>query len=89
VNPDQIEKIVGIRRHETAHYGRAVTDERTFYILHSQQCRDSGADLRQCPFSVALDRGIDYLQRWQGFGDRPVALGIWEDGHLMPIEGPR
>ncbi len=39
---DQIEQIVGIRRHSQAHFGRAVSAERTVYILHSQRCLDSG-----------------------------------------------
>ncbi len=59
VDPDRIEGIVGARRHETLHIGRAVSAEQTVYILHSQECKDSGIDLRSCEYSVALDRGID------------------------------
>jgi hypothetical protein len=58
VDPTVIEKIVGVRRHSREHYGRAVSAEQTFYILHSQRCLDSGVDLRECVYSVALDEGI-------------------------------
>ncbi len=60
VNPDQIEQLVGIRRHQTEHFGRADSTEQTVYILHSQECKDSGIDLRECPFSIALDQGIEH-----------------------------
>lgn len=59
VPPDAIEKIVGARRHPTRHIGRAVEAEQMVYILHSAECKDSGIDLRDCPFSVALDEGIN------------------------------
>ena len=58
VPADQIEGIVGASRHATDHIGRAVSAEQTVYILHSCTCLDSGIDLRDCPYSVALDRGI-------------------------------
>lgn len=80
-----IEQIVGATRHRKAHYGKAVSAEQTVYILHSHQCRDSGIDLRDCRFSVALDRGID-LGMWAKYQDIPFVLGIW-DGRLIPI-GP-
>lgn len=50
VNPDVIEQLVGITRHPTLHYGRLNSESGVFYILHSQECRDSGIDLRDCPF---------------------------------------
>lgn len=53
-----IERIVGIERHQTAHYARAVSAEETVYILHSHDCKNSGIDLRECRYSIALDRGI-------------------------------
>lgn len=85
VQPDEIEHIVGVTRHRKAHYGRAVSDEQTVYILHSKECLDSGIDLRDCRFSIALDRGID-LRRWDGYEDKPVALGVWET-KLIPLAG--
>ena len=59
VSPSDIERIVGVTRAAHEHWGRAVSAEQTVYILHSQTCLDSGVDLRDCPFSVALDLGID------------------------------
>ena len=61
VPPSEIEGIVGAHRHAVSHFGRAVSSEQTVYILHSRECVDSGVDLRDCPFSVALDKGIDLV----------------------------
>lgn len=73
-----IEDIVGARRHPELHIGRAVTKDRRFYILHSQECLLSGRDLRDCEFSIALDDGIDE-EAWADFSDVPVFLDItWE-----------
>jgi hypothetical protein len=85
VPAEDIERIVGCPRHRKAHYGRAVSDEQTVYILHSKECLDSGIDLRKCRFSIALDRGID-LRRWDGYEDIAVALGVWET-KLVPLYG--
>ncbi len=85
VDPSEIERIVGIPRPRgRTHFGRAVSAEQTVYILHSQKCLDSGIDLRECPFSLALDPGIE-PRRWEGKEDRPVLLGIWE-GRLVPTK---
>lgn len=87
VPADQIEQIVGARRHPLAHLGRAVSAEQTVYVLHSQQCKDSGIDLRSCGYSVALDNGID-LHDWQNHQDRTVTLQHVH-GILMPDDaGP-
>lgn len=75
--------IVGARRHEHQHLGRAVSAEQTVYILHSQTCIDSGIDLRECPYSKHLDAGID-MAWWQGHEDRAVALAPIE-GRLVPV----
>lgn len=86
VDPASIEQIVGVTRHATEHYGRAVSAEQTVYILHSQQCKDSSIDLRQCPYSIALDRGIEHPYPWTGWRrlqDQPVRLEI-SRGYLMP-----
>lgn len=88
VPADQIEQIVGARRHRKAHLGRAVSGEQTVYILHSHLCRDSGIDLRQCRFSRALDRGISVgadATAWSGHEDRLVLLGVWHD-RLIPVK---
>lgn len=85
VPADEIERIVGVRRHRKAHYGRAVSAEQTVYVLHSHECRDTGIDLRECRFSVALDRGIN-PEAWSAHLDVAVALGVW-DGRLIPLKG--
>lgn len=87
VSPSSIEEIVGVRRHSQVHYGRAVSSEQTVYILHSQQCLDIGDDLRECHFSVALDRGIK-LEDWDDLQDRPCALGVCQN-RLVPIVDPK
>ena len=84
VPASEIEQIVGMPRHSTMHIGRAVSDEEVVYILHSQKCKDSGIDLRECRTSLALDNGIDRSQ-WDGYEDRPVALGIIHD-RLVPMK---
>ena len=82
VPADQIEQIVGARRHPTHHLGRAVSGEQTVYILHSAACKDSGLDLRECPFSIALDRGI-LVGEW--IEDEAVSLVV-ERGSLIPLD---
>lgn len=86
VPADRIEEIVGAKRHATDHYGRAISAEQTVYILHSQACKDSTPDLRDCPFSLALDQGIERTYPWTGWQrvqDQPVRLEI-SRGYLMP-----
>lgn len=83
VAPEEIERIVGAERHATMHIGRADSATQTVYILHSQECKGSGVDLRDCHLSVALDRGIEQPS-WDGYEDRPVALGIIRD-RLVPL----
>jgi len=84
VPADQIEQIVGAKRHLTTHYARAVSAEEVVYILHSQECKNSGIDLRECSFSTALDRGIVDLPVWDGAQDQTVALAI-RGGRLVPL----
>ena len=87
VDPQSIEAIVGVARHATKHHGRAVSSERQVYVLHSQACKDSTPDLRDCRFSVALDRGIESPAAWNSWRrllDRPVVLHIRYDGLLVP-----
>lgn len=84
VPPDDIEQIVGIPRHDTAHYGRADPREQVLHILHSRACIDTGIDLRQCPFSLALDVGAP-TDVWEPYENQPVELAVTECcGHLVP-----
>ena len=89
VPADQIESVVGVARHPKMHFGRAVSAEQKVYILHSQECRDHRDnlrdDLRECGFSIALERGID-MESWAGHEDVAVALGVLE-GLLIPLKG--
>jgi hypothetical protein len=82
VPAEDIEQIVGVQRHTSEHFGRAVSGEERFYILHSRACRNSGIDLRECPFSVALDRGIDPAE-W--IPDVPTMLDL-VDGRLVDAD---
>lgn len=88
VDPERIEAIVGARRHELLHLGRAVSSEEQVYVMHSTACRSALADLRSCRYSVALDRGIDGA-RWVGWMDQPVILLITVDGLLVPAPWTR
>lgn len=80
VPADEIENIVGRKRSVKDHYARAVSAERTVYILHSRECLAMHADLRECPWSLALDRGID-LSEW--VEDVPLTVRV-RDGRLVP-----
>lgn len=74
-------------RHATEHWGRAASAEERVYVLHSQACKDSTPDLRECAFSVALDNGIDEdvpWTPWSRAADRPVRLVVHPDGWLLP-----
>jgi hypothetical protein len=79
---EDIENHVGRERHAADHYGRINTSEGRFYILHSRECLESGIDLRDCEFSLALDRGTERFERWHE--DRPIRLGINSNGLLVP-----
>jgi hypothetical protein len=82
VDSDQIEEIVGHARHRRAHYGRAVSSEQQFYILHSSLCKEATNDRLDCEFSEALEDGID-MEVWGRLQDRPVLLAVYE-GRLEP-----
>lgn len=86
VDPSEIESIVGAARHETDHYARAVPAMKRVYILHSRQCVDTNEDLRQCRFSIALDKGIDHpvpRGSWMHLQDRAVKVEILQ-GFMVP-----
>lgn len=83
------EGVVGVPRHETDHYARAVSPEQTVYILHSRECLGIFDDLRDCPFSKALDRGIN-PERWSGFEDRAVRVRVSASTlRLIPMDLPK
>lgn len=81
VPTSEIETVVGTKRRQTLHCGRCDFESETFYILHSRECLESGIDLRECVYSLAMDRGID-PDDWP---DGPVILGI-VDGFLALSE---
>ena len=78
----EIEGIVGVPRHPINHYARAVAVDQTVYILHSQHCVASRPDLRECPYSLALDRGID-VGAW--VEDEPLRVMV-SMGELIPYD---
>lgn len=78
----EIESIVGRQRHESDHYARADSENQTVFILHSRECLQAFDDLRECPFSIALDRGIYHYVPWWGWRrvqDRPVRVQIFRE----------
>ena len=77
VDSERIEDIVGYPRRIYQHTGRAVSDEQTFYILHSYTCLDRYKDLTQCPYSKALDKGVLF-----DTADAPQLLRV-ESGWLV------
>lgn len=82
------ESVVGIKRHETDHYARAVSSEQRVYILHSQECLDIFDDLRDCPISKALDRGIRE-DDWRGYEDQAVRVCVSVSAlRLIPMDLP-
>ena len=83
--PD-IERIVGVDRHATDHWGRAVSAEQRVYILHSQEClEDPTWGLQDCLFSLALDQGIE-LADW--IEDVPLRLTVRSDARRDWLETP-
>jgi hypothetical protein len=82
IPPQDIERLVGAVRHETLHLARAATAEQTVYVLHSHECKGLYVDLRDCPFSMALNNGIDQ-DVWDDSMDRVVAVSVEAD-RLVP-----
>lgn len=81
----EIERLVGAKRQATAHVGRIKTTDDVMHILHSQECKDSGIDLRDCPYSKALDHGLFNIPAWKGFYDMPVTLRLDKNNQLNPV----
>lgn len=77
VPADRIEQLVHARRHPTEHIIRGDYTTLTAYILHSTECRDRYTDLRDCPWSLALDRDVVWLPT-----DQPQVARL-RDGHLV------
>ena len=77
-----IEAIVGAKRHPLRHLARTVPTEETVYILHSARCLAKGIDLRLCVYSRMLDQGIP-LDRWDGWEDKAVVVHLSSRG-LVP-----
>ena len=87
VPAEEIEGIVGVTRHATQHWGRAVSAEQTVYILHSQECLDDPEwGLQDCPYSRALDQGIDTAD-WDL--DEPVPVIIRNGSHQDWLVGKK
>lgn len=86
VPADRIEQIVGTTRDATTHYARAVSSEQTVYILHPKRCLSRVIDLRNCPYSHALDMGT-CEEDWGGFEDVAVAVDIDGYPRLVPVAG--
>lgn len=84
-DPKRIEAVVGVKR-ASVHVARIVTTEERLYILHSHACVVQRRDLRECPYSLALDKGID-PEVWVGHHDVPICITIGFDGRLRPISG--
>ena len=76
VPASEIETIVGATRHQTQHVIRGNYIDGTAYLLHSHECLARYRDLRDCPWSLALDRGEAWLP-----DDRPYYVRL-RDGRL-------
>lgn len=85
VDVNDIENIVGYRRHPEFHIARAISEEEHIYVLHSKDCHKANDDPTTCPFSVAVDAGID-TDLWQYYYDAPVRVYVDpQDGKLWPV----
>lgn len=88
VPADQIETLVGAARDPIKHLGRLRSEDHRIYILHSEKCLGRYDDLRECPFSTAMDRGLQD-DDWAEFQDKTVALAIRLDNgpaRLVPAD---
>lgn len=61
VPADQIEQLVHARRHPTEHVIRGDYTNGRAYILHSAECVQRHTNLRDCPWSTALESGDVWL----------------------------
>ncbi len=56
-----IERIVGVKRHQTWHIIRGDNPTGMAYVLHPHDCLARHDDLSDCPWSLAIDRGGVWL----------------------------
>lgn len=86
VPADRIEAIVGAARQLGRLIGRLIGPEGDgdLFILHSSRCRAVRGDLRECHYSLMLDRYGVPTAWWEGMRDRPVRLGIMPGVGLVP-----
>ena len=85
VPAEDIERIVGAKRHPSRHLARAVSAEQRVYILHSQKCLDSGIDLRACPYALALDNGIRLSEWHEDEAFYVEIVGAFDQARLSPV----
>lgn len=99
VDPRDIERIVGRKRHPRYHFARFDSEKQTFYILHSAECVEKTEDLRDCRYSMSLDLGVR-TEDWIDSSDRrvledePVLVNIRQsrlvaDPYVVPDERER
>lgn len=82
---EEIERLVGAKRHPTVHIGRADTALGKVFILHPESCLRRHLDLRKCPYSLALDNGFDVKKHgWYTALDEPVILWV-DKRELIPL----
>lgn len=77
-------QLVGAPRDSLCHIARADSERQIVVILHSERCLNHFEDLRDCPFSLSLDQGINEAD-WRGHEDRPVVVEIEPNGNLVPF----
>lgn len=81
VPPDvRLDVFLGLKRLGMAHQGMWVSATNEFYILHSEHCRAFTYNLVNCPFSMALDKGVATPFE----PDIPYVLVVTPDGLLAP-----
>ena len=87
IPPEEVEDIVGAKRHPTNHIAHVNADG--WNILHSQDCFDHKDEhpLENCAFTKAALLTDFVSTEWAEFFDRPVIVGIPSDsGRLYPIK---
>lgn len=84
VDRDKISSLVRAERDYWLHIGRHDFEEEGVYIMHSHLCLSLFPDLRECPYSKALDKGIS-VEHWFSWEDDPVYLRNHETYGLIPI----
>lgn len=85
VSPDEIQKAVGgAERDYWLHIGYANTPLDRFYIMHAHTCLSQYTDLRECPYSKALDKQGISADWWEDWYNRPVYLALSHKGFVVP-----